>query len=378
MDTRQSETLREGGIMMYPKAADMDAQGRDANDRRFLTFYALHTRLSGAISGPDVLGATASAYMEGEFFGMADTDVNGFRLRHAYAKLDWGSTQLLFGQYWHPMFDTPSFGVQTHPQFNFASPFIAYSRNPQIRLTHEMSSLQFMAAALMQTDFKSFGPDPSTGKPVRNAVFIRNAGIPELDVQIAGNLGKGTVAGVSGSMKSILPRLKNEQGATDNMITSFTGQFFCKIEFAPISLRMHALYGQNLADLMLLGGYAVKAADTTEYTNIKAAALWAELSYGTQNKDPLVVGLFFGYDKNLGTDDAALTNPNKIYAMGANVDNVMRVAPHVQITISKIRFVAEIEHTIAKYGTYKDDRLRMDNLKSYSNTRFDLAVFYLF
>jgi hypothetical protein len=369
VDTRQSETIREGGIMMYPKAPDYDAQGRDVNERVFTTFYVLHTRLAGKISGPDVFGAKARALFEGEFFGLADTDVNGYRVRHAFVELDWGKTQLLFGQFWHPMFQ-----LETVPTQNFAAPFVAYSRNPQFRLTHRMGDVQFLAAALMQTDFKSFGPDPATGKPVRNAVFIRNAGIPEIDAQVSLALGKGSVIGVGGSMKSLLPKLKNELGATGNAITSFNGLVFGKFNLDLVTFRFHAMYGQNLADLTVIGGYAVKSADTTAYTNINSLSVWGELSTG---KD-ITVGLFFGYVKNLGTDDPALRNMNKIYAMGANVDNVLRVSPFLHVNTGRMRFFLETEYTGASYGSFKDDHLLMDNFVKVSNVRTDLGVFYYF
>ena len=101
---------------------------------------SVQTRLVGKITGPDAFGAKTSGYIEAEFFGTSDADVNGFRLRHAYVKLNWTTTELLIGQFWHPMFITESFPEVV--SFNTGAPFQPFNRSPQIRVTQTARPLE--------------------------------------------------------------------------------------------------------------------------------------------------------------------------------------------------------------------------------------------
>ena len=64
----------------------------DINAKSGFNILSIQSRLTGKITGPDAFGAKTSGQLEGEFFGTADSDVNGFRLRHAFVKLDWENT----------------------------------------------------------------------------------------------------------------------------------------------------------------------------------------------------------------------------------------------------------------------------------------------
>jgi hypothetical protein len=81
-DSRQTVSIREGHYLLYPKGPLLDPGGRDINARSSFNILSIQTRLAGRITGPDVLGAKTSAYIEAEFFGTSDADINGFRLRH--------------------------------------------------------------------------------------------------------------------------------------------------------------------------------------------------------------------------------------------------------------------------------------------------------
>jgi hypothetical protein len=103
-DTRQTENLREGHFLLIPLPQKLNTEGKDLNAKSSFNILSIQTRLVGNITAPDVLDAKTSGYIEAEFFGATDSDGNGFRLRHAYTKLDWDNTSLLIGQTWHPMF----------------------------------------------------------------------------------------------------------------------------------------------------------------------------------------------------------------------------------------------------------------------------------
>ena len=126
-DSRQTVSVREGHFLLYPQPESMDLAGDDLNSVSNLNMLSIQTRLSGNITAPDAFGAKISGKIEGAFFGHSNGDINGFRLRHAFVKLDWENTSLLSGQYWHPMFVTEVFpGVVS---FNTGVPFQPFSRN---------------------------------------------------------------------------------------------------------------------------------------------------------------------------------------------------------------------------------------------------------
>ena len=118
---------------LYPSPESFDVNKVDINDNPGFNILSIQSRLTGKITGPDAFGAKTSGQLEGEFFGTADGDVNGFRLRHAFVKLDWEQTSLLVGQTWNPMFITEL--VPGTVSFNTGAPFNPFARNPQIRFS---------------------------------------------------------------------------------------------------------------------------------------------------------------------------------------------------------------------------------------------------
>jgi hypothetical protein len=90
--------------LIYPEDENLDVNSNDINDKSSFNMLSIQSRINGKITGPEVIGAKPSAVLEGEFFGTSDADINGFRLRHSFVKLDWENTSLLVGQTWHPMF----------------------------------------------------------------------------------------------------------------------------------------------------------------------------------------------------------------------------------------------------------------------------------
>ena len=210
-------------------------------------------------------------------------DVNGFRLRHAFVKLNWTTTELLVGQYWHPMFNPNSFpGVVS---FNTGAPFQAFSRNPQLRVTQKFGKFSGMFTACSQRDFVS---------PGGSSVSLRNTSIPDLGLQFqyaTKNDSNKTefLIGIGGGYKFIAPRLTSEITSTSpayvvtdtagilhvipavtkttakykvkEQLGGYYAVFFGKYKCKPITWKFYAAYGQNIFDLTMLGGYAVKSID---------------------------------------------------------------------------------------------------------------------
>lgn len=364
-DTRQNVTIREGHFLLYPQPELLDTNGTDINGSPNLNMLSIQTRLTGLIIAPNFLGAKTSGMIEGAFFGHSDGDINGFRLRHAFVKLDWEKTSLLVGQFWHPMFTAEVFPEVV--SFNTGVPFEPFSRNPQIRVTQKLNPIELSFTAASQRDFPSTGPSGSS------SVYLRNSSIPILNFNFKYK-SENTVAGLGVNFLSLQPRVVTEKNyKTNQKINSLSFVGFGKFILDPLTIKLHGIYGENLTDLTLLGGYAVKAKNATtgeeEYTNLKTLSLWSEIIYG---KD-LAFALFTGYTENLGSSDDIA---GAYYARGNNIKSVIRVSPRIQYKVGNVQFAAEVEYTSAAYGT-PDIKGKVTNTKNVQNIR-TLISSYLF
>lgn len=374
-DTRQTIAVREGHFNLYPYNEDLDAYGKDINGKDNFNMLSIQTRLKGVITGPDAFGAKTSALIEGAFFGHTAPDVNGFRLRHAYAKLKWENTELLVGQFWHAMFITDCFPGTV--SFNTGTPFQPFSRNPQIRLTHKADAIKFIFTAMSQRDFASTGPNGGGSQ------YLRNNALPELNLTIQyhkkNSNGNEFLLGAGADYLSLTPRIETPQGyATNETVNSLSFMAFMKVKANNITWKLEGVLGQNTTHLTMLGGYAetdilYPAIQDYEYTPLNILSVWTELH--TNGKD-FQAGVFAGFTKNNGFDKELHTNGD-IYARGANIDYVYRVAPRLIFNSGKMRFAGEIEYTVAAYGTTQDD-LTVANSKEVGNLRFLMGVYYFF
>ena len=372
-DSRQNVAVREGHFYLYPLNELLDPNGNDINSKSNFNMLSVQTRLTGAISGPDAFGAKTSALIEGAFFGHSDPDINGFRLRHAFAKLTWTNTELLVGQYWHAMFITECFPGTV--SFNTGAPFQPFSRNPQIRLTQKFEGLKMSFTAMSQRDFTSTGPDGGSSK------YLRNNVIPELNLTIQystkGNDGNSFLIGVGADYLSLVPRIETSQGyATDQSVNGISTMAYMKFTTPGLTIKLEGVLGQNTTNLTMLGGYATSANTNTdydyvEYLPIKNTALWTDIQ---TNGSKVQAGLFAGYTKNKGVGENVI---GPLYSRGSNIDYVYRIAPRVNLNSGKMRFSGEIEYTTAAYGETQLDGT-VDNAKEVNNLRLLVGVYYFF
>jgi len=395
-DSRQVVTAREGHFLLYPENEKLDAEGNDINAKWNYNILSIQTRLAGSIWGPDVLGAKSSAYIEGEFFGNINPAINTFRLRHAFIKLNWKSTELLTGQTWHPMFSTDCFPGTI--SFNTGAPFVVFSRNPQIRVTQKIWKFNLQLAALSQVDFTSTGPDGPNPK------YLRNAVLPELDFQLqfkTANKENGTefVIGAGVDFMMLLPRLStvvtlspaydtvvngivNHVSAvtaeykTNTKTTGFAYNFYTKWKLRPVTIKLAGQYGEDNYSFTMLGGYVVKsvtdpAKGYVDYANVRSCAIWGEVH---TNGKHWQAGLFGAYTKNLGVGE---TVTGFYYARGTDIDYIWRVSPRLQYSIQQFRVAMELEYTVAGYGTTTPEGLVSDP-HAVGNLRTLLAFYYFF
>jgi hypothetical protein len=373
-DSRQTVSVREGHFLLYPENEMLDVNGEDINDKSSFNMLSIQTRLRMLATGPDVLGAKTSAFVEGAFFGSVNSDVNEFRLRHAFVKLAWPKTELMVGQYWHPMFNTRCFPGTV--SFNTGAPFQPFSRNPQVRLTQKMGKFNLILTALTQRDFASFGPVGTSSE------YLRNTGYPDFNLSFeyfTANQDKGSeyLIGLSANYKALTPRLvSSENFKTNNKASSGSFSGFAMYKNKKITAKVNAFYGGDAFDLTMLGGYGVTTpSDSTgqleEYACIRNTSVWGEIH---TNGTTWQFGLFGAYSKNLGGDESFMGTK---YARGTNIDHLIRISPRVIYNVGKFRIAPEIEYTIAAYGDSQIDGTVKD-VKEIGNVRILLGVYYFF
>ncbi|MFM6954901.1 MAG: hypothetical protein ACKOWL_07935, partial [Sphingobacteriaceae bacterium] len=376
-DTRQTVNAREGELLLYPADIANDSQGLDKNATPTFGMLAITSRLSGTITGPDAFGAKTSGIFEAEFFGNGNgaAEIDLFRLRHAYAKLDWEKTQLAFGQYWHPLFSTDCFpGVLS---FNTGMPFQPFSRNPQVRLTQKLGKeFSLIVAALSQRDFTSTAPASNTSA----TDVSRNAAVPNLHGQLQYK-GKTWVVGTALDWKSLRPTLTNGSPAvvTKENVSSLAFETYVKLTTKGAIFKAEYVNGQNMTDHLMLGGYVAyngTAANAT-YKPTNVTSMWFEIA-GTTKK--VIPGLFIGYTKNNGAKDANATNAyaRATPVSGRGIDHIFRVAPRMEFVSGKFKMGTELELTTAAYGTANTQAKITGATDKVTNTRFLFLTSYSF
>lgn len=370
-DSRQVSAGREGSLLFFPAAPKFD-NGIDINAKSSINMLAIQSRLTFKADGTEAFGAKASAMLEGDFFGQANDNINLLRLRYAYVKLKWTKTEFLAGQYDIPMFIAECFPGTV--SFNTGLPFQPGVRNPQMRLTQTIGSFRVVGIASMQRDYASRGPAGATGD------YLRNAALPELTAHVYYNtkIGENELfAGVGAGYKELLPDLKNAQGnATNARVRSMNFAGFMKFTTAPLTFKLYGLYGENMADVLCLGGFGVTNTDIATgeltYSPIAARNFWTEIH---TNGKKVQAGLLVGYDENIGSKEKI---NGSVYGFSTDIKNLYRVSPRIIVNSGKVRVAAETEFTSAFYGTDKTEYAVPANLMKVSNLRLLLGVYYFF
>ncbi|MDA3930942.1 MAG: hypothetical protein PF541_18485 [Prolixibacteraceae bacterium] len=374
MDSRQTVTAREGHFLLWPSAPENDANGNDINARSSVNLLSLQSRLKVAITGPDAFGAKTLGVVEGDFFAQSNDNINLFRMRHAFIKLNWEKAELLTGQYWNPLFVTDCFPGTV--SFNTGTPLQSFARNPQIRFTYAMGALKIVAAHLAQRDYTSRGPDGI------NSSYLRNSSLPDVHLQLQYGSDK-IKAGAGAAYKIIVPRLKSTVGENiyqvNEKVAGLSALAYAKITTKPVTIKLEARYGENLADVLAISGFAVKEVlnSTTgqlSYTPLKSMTYWGEIH--TNGKVQL--GLFAGYTSNLGAKESMSDKSNAVYGLGTNISNLWRISPRLIFNSGKTRLAFELETTTATYGSDFDVNYKASSFSTVTNIRGLIAMYYFF
>lgn len=365
-DTYQNVETRDGALLLYPKPKD--AVG--INETGKMGSSAFFSRLRVKFSGAEAFGAKASGMLEGDFFATSQTMVGHFRLRHAFVKLDWDRSSVLFGQYWHTMVDTD---VIPAADLIANVPYFPLHRSPQINFKYKFTNeLSFDVAALVHSYHRSTGPE----------LMQRNSGLPEF----AGKLKykkDNIVFGVNGGVKTVKPRIATERGqkAEETISTPYFGAF-TSVNTDPVTFKAQIIYGQDLTHFVMIGGIGAKG-DTTgvddfEYSALKTLSTWADLH---TNGEKVQVGLFFGYSRMMGATGEYMSLEINGAALNRsdNLSSTMRIAPRIDFFSTRMKIGIEYSYTNAIYGSAFDNEQNVTTkLDAVANSRFLLNVMYKF
>jgi hypothetical protein len=370
-DTRQSSAsngIREGHFYLYPDDVAFSADSVDINASPSFHILNIQTRFRADLTGPDAFGAKTSGAIEAEFFGTSEADLNGFRLRHAFTRLDWKRTTLMIGQYWNPIFPDECYPGTI--SFNTGAPFTPFARNPQIRITRRAGSLTAILTAYSERDFVSTGPDGVSNK------YMRNSGMPALNLQFRIPVARIGLLFAGADFRRIRPQLKTAANySTRQTLNSFSGFVTLNIKTKPVTFTAMGAWIRNATDLTMIGGYAIDDILDPEkyrvsYTNLSTLGTWFDL---TTNGEKLKAGLFGGYERNFG----AGTPVYYLYGRGTNIAFLYRISPRVSFISGKTTFAAEWETTTAAYGNAGVDG-KVTDAHPVTNVRLLGAVYYKF
>ena len=373
-DSRQNVEALEGLLLIFPKDIELDENGRDINKNSSLGIVDISSRVRGEITGPDVLGAKLTGLLEVDWTGIAGKSTTSrVRLRHAYSKLSWEKTEILFGREWHPMFVK-----EVYPSvmsLNTGIPFQPFNRSPMLQISHRIGKLKLLGAVISQSDYLSSGPEGKSNQ------YIQNSNIPNLHLQLQYKTGN-FLLGAALDYKSIMPRTSTESLINENAVfvtnekvNTYALMGFFKYQSQKLELKAKAIYGQNLSESIMPGGYGVSALDSItgfeEYTPFNHMYTWGNIIYGNKTK----FGLFAGYTKNLGTENPIVGD---VYGMALDVDYIYRIAPNISHTFNKLMLAVELEYTVAAYGDSADNYMNYTTSHEVSNTRVMFSMFHYF
>lgn len=378
-DSRQVVAAREDLFLIYPAHEKPDLNGDDINARPIFNYSPITSRLTGVITGPDAFGAKTSGVLEADFSGVTNDDINGFRLRHAYGKLRWEKSELLFGQYWHPIFVLDVFPNVI--SLNTGAPFQPFVRNPQISFTRYFNKFNLSLAFISQRDNASLGPkSPTDPSSVQSPIFMRNSLVPNTHLQLQYK-NQHYIWGLAADCKVLQPRLETSKKIkTNEKVNSYAFMAYLKYSKDDFLFSAKTIYGQNLTEHLMMGGYAVRTRDSLTnaetYTPSNNFNIWSFLSYGKAVR----LGVYGGFSKNFGTTHENIgTYYSRGYAKDVNldIDYLYRIAPSISFVSNTVQISTELEYTAAAYGT-PDKKGKVKDAAEVGNLRLLLTFFYYF
>lgn len=371
-DTRKSAQVREYNLNLYPLDESLNADGKDINDAGASNFLSVVSRLGVKAKGPDVWGAKVTGVLEGDFFGNTEQTIGLFRLRHAYATLDWSKTSITMGQTWYPTFIPEVFpGVAN---FSTGIMFNPFGWASQFKIKQNLSKeFSFAFTAYKEREFTTAA---ATGA-AQNAASI-NSAVPSLN-GVFQYKGKNLLLGAGLEFKSLQPLTVSATNVvTTEKANSSTVFGYAKYSNEKLSVKAYGISGGNLYNMVMVGGFIGATNNGIQsYDPTKTTAFWVDIA---SNGKSIAPGLFFGTTKNNGADKSG----NAAFGRGIGVngarviDNVWRLSGRVDFKQNKFRITPELELTSATWGTSDAHGKAASAFKDVSNFRAMVSCVYAF
>lgn len=379
VDSREMVGAIDDLFGFFPEKVNLDANGDDINAVVRHNFSSQATRFNALFGGPSIFKAKSSAFFEFDFTG--GTNVN-LRYRHAYGQLSWKKADLLLGKSWNPLASVhfPSIlGLHT------AIPFRPFGRGDQIRLTYKPTEhWNMLVAGLIQTEHRSVLESTSS-------TDVRANPIPELHAQLFHKT-DNLMLGLLSEYKITRPATYTvgslgKKYTTNETVSSYAVGAIADYKVKLFNAKASVLYSQNLSELYIQGGYAVKTHDELTgkrtYTPSNGVSSWVNFTYGKK----WIVGIFGGYHKNLGFSDNILpihteatpTNNGAYFGRWQDVDYIYRASTSLTYKIERWVFATEIDYNIAAYGAidYADNG-KVKNPTETANIRGVFSTTFIF
>ena len=350
-----------------------------------LGFSARQTRLGVRAGGGYALGAEVSGAIEADFFSPF-TRGPEFTLRNAFLKLDWGTHEVIAGQYWSPLFTVNVFPGTV--AFNAGAPFQPYARQPQLRAVWKPGPLRVIGAlAGQQGEFADLSfPSPlfpSFSSSVPDPKLAQRASLPLAHLHVQFVRGE-SVAGIGLYGKGVRPVLGEDRFYAGAV------QAYGKLTTDRVVFALKGTFGTDLTDHLMTGGYvASRDGGDIAFDGLRVAAAWVDV--GTRGY-PFTFGLFGGALANLGATDpfeapyaapgGAFDPPALAYPGGvraATLDGLWRLAPRIGYGSGPARLALEAEVTTGYWAAGTDDRFAPSGeTVTATNVRGLVAFYYFF
>lgn len=361
--TRQNQTSEEGSFYLFPLDKKYDTAGKDINASGDLNLYNMRTRFGVNVTGPNIGSAKTSANVEMDFRG-SGSNVGILRVRHAYFNLDWGTSSLLLGQTWHPLYGTVSPEIL---DINSGAPYNPDDRASQIRYRYDNQGFMFTVTAAWQAQNKSTGPNGSSSE------YLRKSGVPELFVGFDYH-DQYLSAGIGAELMSLKFRDQSDLGyKVSERLTTISPEVHLRYKDSKMLFAVKSYLTSNMTMLNTLGGYGVSSVDARtgemEYAPLRISHSWLNFAYGNQWR----FNFLGGYAKNLG----ATKNVTSLVGTGTKIDQLASIVLGLSYNLSHFKFGAEYNWTTAWYGT-PDAKARVKHTHSVDNHRLMLTTQYIF
>ena len=375
-NSRKSQETVDGLFYMFPKDVALDEDGKDLNAHASGNFYAVYSRLGLDVQGPKIFnGVKTSAKIEADFRGSGST-LATVRLRHAYFNLDFGHSDLLLGQTWHPMYGNVAPSIMN---LNMGAPYQPFGRAPQIRYQYKATHFLLTASALWQSQYKSMGPAsnrPGENKGTKSQDFIKNSCVPEFYLG-ADYRDLGLIVGAGIHVSSLTPRTQSEVGdkvyKVDERVNALSGEAHVKYTTSKLFLAAKTALTSNLTMTSGMGGYGVTSTDARtgeqEYTPLRISQTWLSMMYGGKLK----AGFFGGYLKNLGAKDEV----KHLIGTGTNIDQLTTATAEMTYNLPNWKFGLEYSWCGAWYGK-NDAKGKVVDTHLVKNNRIVFSTLFMF